>query len=332
MKSYFVVYDVAVKDFALSFSSKIRGKVLGEMPLICDESHKTLSTVESICRAMLLRQADKTCTLLSIGGGVCSDICGLAASIYKRGIRFETVPTTLLAMADAAVGGKNGVNLDGVKNAIGSYNFPEKTHYRPEVLNTLSYKQLLSGGAEILKTFLLFDPKLYANSLSSLRSLYLLQGQDGQGPAAEPLKSREDVLKELAEMAKKAAGYKMKVVKRDKFDKGLRHLLNYGHSFGHAIEYKYAQSAAAERISHGEAVAVGIVMAQELSEGEGWSERGLAERIKRDFESCGLPTDCLWTREELREAILNDKKSENGKIDFVYVRRPGKAARKKIKI
>ncbi len=328
MKQYFVVYDVAVKDFALSFSSKIRGKVLGELPLICDEIHKNLSSVESICRSLLQKQADKSCTLLSIGGGVCSDICGLAASIYKRGIRFETLPSTLLAMADAAVGGKNGVNLDGVKNAIGSYNFPEKTHYRPEVLNTLSHKQLLSGAAEILKTFLLFSPKLYANSLSTLRSLRLLHEQAPDGSSEE----RQRILGELAEMARKAAGYKLKVVKRDPFDKGLRHLLNYGHSFGHAIEYKYTESKAAERLSHGEAVAVGIVMAQELSEQMGWSERGLAEKIKKDFESCGLPTDCPWTREELREAVLNDKKSENGKIDFVYVKRVGKAARKKIKI
>ena len=328
MKQYFVVYDVAVKDFALSFSSKIRGKVLGELPLICDEIHKNLSSVESICRSLLQKQADKSCTLLSIGGGVCSDICGLAASIYKRGIRFETLPSTLLAMADAAVGGKNGVNLDGVKNAIGSYIFPEKTHYSPEVLNTLSYKELLSGGAEILKTFLLFSPKLYANSLSTLRSLRLLHEQAPDGSSEE----RQRILGELAEMARKAAGYKLKVVKRDPFDKGLRHLLNYGHSFGHAIEYKYTESKAAERLSHGEAVAVGIVMAQELSEQMGWSERGLAEKIKKDFESCGLPTDCPWTREELREAVLNDKKSENGKIDFVYVKRVGKAARKKIKI
>lgn len=328
MKQYFVVYDVAVKDFALAFSSKIRGIVLGEMPLICDETHKNLYTVESICRALLQRQADKSCTLLSIGGGVCSDICGLAASIYKRVIRFETLPSTLLAMADAAVGGKNGVNLDGVKNAIGSYNFPEKTHYRPEVLNTLSYKELLSGAAEILKTFLLFSPKLYANSLSTLRSLRLLNEQDPDGSSEE----KQRILGELAEMARKAAEYKLKVVKRDPFDKGLRHLLNYGHSFGHAIEYKYTESKAAERLSHGEAVAVGIVMAQELSEQMGWSERGLAERIRKDFESCGLPTDCPWSREELREAVLNDKKSENGKIDFVYVKRVGKAARKKIKI
>ena len=130
MKEVFVVYDVAVREFAGEFCNKLRARSLGELALICDEPHKTLNEVEHICRALMNAGADKNCTLIAIGGGVCSDVCGLAASLYKRGIDFEIVPTTLLAMADASVGGKNGVNLDGVKNMIGTFKLPRKIHIR----------------------------------------------------------------------------------------------------------------------------------------------------------------------------------------------------------
>lgn len=318
MKEYYAVYDVAVRDFAIDFLNKFRGDVIGQTAIICDESHKTLASVEYICKDLLQAEADRSTILLAIGGGVCSDICGLVASIYKRGISLEIVPTTLLAMADAAVGGKNGVNLDGVKNAIGTFKLPSKIHYRREALSTLSDSQIKSGGAEILKTFLLFDEKRYHKAVSLLSALDKgVQNND----------SREQLLKDLSKLAEDAAKYKMRIVKKDPFDKGRRHLLNFGHTFGHAIEWKSAGT-----LSHGESVAIGIIKALRLSEAKGIAPKGLADRVASDFENCGLPTQMPFAEQELLEAIDNDKKLSNGKLDFVFLKRPGKATLKKSRI
>lgn len=314
MKKVYVVYDAAVRDFYADFRHSIKGEILGELALICDEQHKSLSSVENICRALLDADAEKTDTLLSVGGGVCSDICGLAAALYKRGMRFEIVPTTLLSMADASVGGKNGVNLRGVKNVIGTFHLPSKIYIRKEVLKSLPEEEILSGSAEILKTLLLFDEKAYQKAVGTF-------SEWAKGGHSDLL------MDEMARWAEKSAKLKAKIVKRDPFDKGRRHLLNFGHTFAHAIEWK-----SEEKISHGEAVAIGIIQALRLSERNGWCEKGLADRIRDDFRRCNLPTELPYEEAELAEALKNDKKIENGAVDFVSIKRIGKPLRKKIKI
>ncbi len=325
MKEVFVVYDVAVREFAGEFCNKLRARSLGELALICDEPHKTLNEVEHICRALMNAGADKNCTLIAIGGGVCSDVCGLAASLYKRGIDFEIVPTTLLAMADASVGGKNGVNLDGVKNMIGTFKLPRKIHIRKEVLRTLPRKEVLSGSAEILKTFLLFDEKLYNKAVGVFSELAKMDSTGGNGQDGQA--EQEEMLGEAAELAEKAAKYKRKVVKRDLFDRGRRHILNFGHTFAHAIEWR-----SHEGVSHGEAVSMGIIKSLRMSEKEGWSEKGLADRVRDDFKRCNLPVELPYSDEELQEALKNDKKAEEGAVDFVFLQRIGKPFRKKIRL
>ena len=231
---------------------------------------------------------------------MCSDVCGLAASLYKRGIDFEIVPTTLLAMADASVGGKNGVNLDGVKNMIGTFKLPRKIHIRKEVLRTLPRKEVLSGSAEILKTFLLFDEKLYNKAVGVFSELAKMDSTGGNGQDGQA--ELEEMLGEAAELAEKAAKYKRKVVKRDLFDRGRRHILNFGHTFAHAIEWR-----SHEAVSHGEAVSMGIIKSLRMSEKEGWSEKGLADRVRDDFKRCNLPVELPYSDEELQEALKNDK-------------------------
>lgn len=408
-KSVFVVYDVAVRDFAKKYAKKFYGdRVVGELALICDEPHKTLSTVEHICRAMLQVDMDRSDILLSIGGGVCSDICGLAANLYKRGMRLEFVPTTLLSMADAAHGGKNGVNLDGIKNAIGSFKLPDKVHFQFEVLKTLPKREIISGCAEIIKTFLLFDKKRYFETIELMKELNhklpemeqfssrnntigILKAEqlDSSENAINPLETEQfglsnstigtfkaeqldsgknaaneleikslspntqntgqikpslnteqpshkqdeetlKILQKLGRLAKVAAKYKMRIVRKDLIDTGMRHLLNYGHTFGHAIEWKQSRENEPQRYSHGEAVAIGMIQAQIISEKNGWSEKGLADKLKEDFQKAELPTELPYKEDELTIAIKNDKKAKDGKVDFVFIEKIGKARRKRL--
>lgn len=317
MKQVFIVYDVAVREFAGEFRKSIKARSLGELALICDEPHKTLNEVEHICRALLNAGADKGCTLIAIGGGICSDVCGLATAIYKRGINLEIVPTTLLSMADASIGGKNGVNLDGVKNVMGTFKLPRKIYIRKEALRTLPRKEVLSASAEILKTFLLFDEKNYHSAVALFSEL----------AHKEETNLSEEQLNALVKLAEKAAHYKHKITKRDLFDHSRRHILNFGHTFGHAIEWK-----SKETITHGQAVSIGIIKALKLGEDRHWTEKGLADRVQDDFKRCGLPTESTYSDEELSEALLNDKKVENGKVDFVFLKKIGKPFRKKIEI
>ncbi len=314
MKRTYIVYDAGARDFYADFRRSVKGEILGELPLVCDEQHKNLGSVENICKALLDAGAERSDTLLSVGGGICSDICGLAASLYKRGMRLEIVPTTLLAMADASVGGKNGVNLSGVKNIIGTFHLPAKIHIRKEALKTLPDEETVSGSAEILKTLLLFDAKAYNKAVATF---------------AEWSKGERDEthLRDMVKLAERAAKLKAKVVRRDPFDKGHRHLLNFGHTFAHAIEWK-----SEGKISHGQAVAIGIIKALHISEQNGWCEKGLADRIKDDFKRCGLLTELPYGEEELAQAIRNDKKIEDGVVDFVSIKRIGKPLRKKIRI
>lgn len=327
MKKVFVVYDSAVSGFANLISKeweKAGNEIIGMMAIPADESHKNLETVESICRALLMAGADRSAVLLAVGGGVTTDICGFAGAIYKRGIQVENVPTTLLSQVDAAIGGKTGVNMDGVKNAIGVIRLPHKVHFRSEPLKTLPADQIRSGAAEMLKTFALFDAKRYDEAV---RVFAQVQASAYRGSVME------DALPHIVELAAAAAKYKEKIVKKDLFDTGKRHLLNLGHTYGHAIEWwqntEEGLAAVKEKFSHGAAVAVGMVQAAVLSEREKISAPGLADRIRADFKACGLPVDLPCEEEKLFPAMANDKKISDGKLDFVFLKNIGRPVLKK---
>ena len=245
----FVVYDRNVAWVA----SKLPWPALG---IETSETLKTLDTVQDICRWLLEKGASRSALVLAIGGGITTDMAGFAASIYKRGIRYANLPTTLLAQVDAAIGGKTGVNLDGYKNMMGAFRMPECTYICADVLRTLPSRQLLSGLAEMLKTFLLADGNAYEPALSGV---------------TQPLIQR-------------AAAIKEDIVARDPYEQGERAKLNLGHTFGHAIEH-----ASAGSIAHGEAVAMGIILAARLGESLGISEKGLSARLTQDFQALGLP-------------------------------------------
>ena len=357
-KQAYIVYDFAVEEFAASLAAKWQKdgycEVKDQMGIVATEGDKSLATVQAICSWLLQSGAPKSATLVAVGGGVVTDVVGLAGALYKRGMAVEYVPTTLLAQVDAAIGGKTGANLDGVKNAIGTITLPQKVHIFAEPLKTLPARELKSGSAELIKTFLLFDPELYDKAI---RIFSLVQG------AGYTKEAVDAALPQILELSQAAAKYKEKAVKKDLFDRDKRHLLNLGHTYGHAIEWwqnvdgghvAMSVSAAnlAEKVdstmrenpqsstnkitlanySHGEAVAIGVVIAARLSEIAGIAEPGLAAKLSADLESCGLPTQLPTNVEELFPAIQNDKKVDGDKLDFVYLKAIGKPVLKKSRI
>ena len=265
------------------------------------EDNKDISTVVEINRWLMEKGADREALLLGIGGGITTDMTGFAASIYKRGLRFAFVPTTLLSQVDAAIGGKTGVNLDSYKNMIGVIRQPEVVFICPEPLETLPFPQIVSGAAELLKTFIIDNSKgLYQKAVETLSSIRKAGGDiSGYTSFLNSL---------IAEAAQVKAG----IAGRDPFEKGERRLLNLGHTFAHAIE-----KMSNEKISHGEAVSMGIILAARFSEIKNLAKKGFADGLKADFEACGMPVDCPFNVRDLTGAMRKDKKAEGDIVHFV---------------
>ena len=298
----FVVYDANVAWVASQLTEAL--PVRASMALETSEEGKTLETVQALERWLLQEDASRSALLLAVGGGITTDLVGFAAAIYKRGIRYANVPTTLLAQVDAAIGGKTGVNLDGYKNMLGAFRMPEFTVLEAAFLRTLPPREFRCGLAELLKTFLIGDGAAYGALVSSLQSA---QNKDERG---------------IEDDIRRAAAIKARIVAEDPEEHGVRAKLNLGHTFGHAIEHE-ARLRGAD-ITHGEAVAMGIVLAAELSERLGVAQKGMSAQLKADFSRLGLPVDCPYPVEDLVEALRKDKKAvAGGKVKFVLLRAPG---------
>lgn len=300
-KSIYVIYDRNVETFALNLAE---GRP--SLAIIADEAHKTMDTVLDICRWLLAQGANRDAIVWAVGGGVTTDLVGFAASIYKRGVRYANYPTTLLSQVDAGVGGKTGVNLDSYKNMIGVTKFPIYTRILPEVLATLPARELRSGAAEMLKTFII-DNK-----------------GDRYEKAVKVLSEPKIDFAALAPLIEAAAAVKRKIVEQDPYEENLRRCLNLGHTYAHAIEWYQHTHPTADPMTHGEAVAVGMVQAALLSERLGLCNAGLAEKLRKDLQACGLPTELPCPEAELEAALWKDKKAEKGIIHFVLIKKIGK--------
>lgn len=318
-KHVFVVCDRNVEDFARQVAGIPSGAKHGGMPLLAisaDEEHKNIDTVMQICRWLLEQGADRDALVLAVGGGVTTDMAGFAACIYKRGVRYANVPTTLLSMVDAGIGGKTGVNLDGYKNLLGVIRQPEFTAIFPEALETLPEREFRSGLAEMLKTFIIKNP---AHAYE--RTVAAFHPADTSSAAGKG---------QVAELIQQAAAIKQEIVEKDEFESGIRRKLNLGHTWGHAIEWWQRQTGKAD-YTHGEAVAIGMVQAARFAERLGITEEpGLSARIAADLAACGLPTELPCPEEELLPAILKDKKAEGGEIRLVLPVKIGKVVVKKV--
>ena len=312
----YLVYDTGVSGFVPVLETVLSGtagvKLCGKYGMPVSEDSKTMSSVLGLAGWLLGCGADRNALVLAVGGGITTDMAGFAASIYKRGVRFAYVPTTLLAQVDAAIGGKTGVNFESYKNMLGIIRQPEFTYLCPEVLETLPERDFMSGAAELVKSFLIEDGGWYGKSVAFLSDYR---------HAADKKAFLNTCRGTLLELIRAAAAVKASIVSVDQFETGERRKLNLGHTFAHAIE-KNARMRG-DDITHGEAVSIGIVMAAELSAGLGLASQDFVSSLKADFKAAGLPSVCPYPVEELAEAMSKDKKSEDGIIHFVLLSAPG---------
>ena len=299
------------------------------------EESKTLESVMEICAWLLENNADRDALVLAVGGGITSDMAGFAASIYKRGVRFAYVPTTLLAQVDAAIGGKTGVNFDKYKNILGVIRQPEFTFICPKVLATLPKRDFCSGAAEMLKTFVIEDNGNYrkaADLLFDMSSEFNLEVlMFGKDEVKTWTAIVDKHTKELGSLVAAAARVKAGVVSREQFERGERRKLNLGHTFAHAIE-TLAQRDGGERfngdgVTHGEAVAMGMVLAARLADRYFRNDRNdptaLEGQMSNDLWDSNVPCYCPYSIEEMADVMKKDKKAEGGKVHFVLPKAVG---------
>jgi 3-dehydroquinate synthase len=271
------------------------------------EKSKTLDTVRSIYKRLLENGADRSTFIVGIGGGVVCDITGFAASTYLRGVRFGFVSSTLLSQVDASVGGKNGVNFMGYKNMVGVISQPEFVICDPNLLKTLPQKEILCGLAEVVKHALIGDPELFS---------YL---EDNHKKAADLDRPVTERLVHDSVLIKSA------IVNRDERENGDRRKLNFGHTFGHAMENTAG-------VSHGEAVSAGMVMAAEISVQKGYLGRDKAERIGALLRRLKLPVRLEIDPGKVTDALKKDKKRQGDRIRFVLLKALGHAVVEEISI
>lgn len=260
------------------------------------ETQKTLATCEYIWQAMFDARLDRKALVINLGGGVIGDMGGFCAATYKRGVDFIQIPTTLLAMTDAAIGGKLGVDFRGIKNAVGVFRNPAAVFVDPAFLQTLPERELRSGFAEVIKHALIGNPELW----EKIRGL----------PGKNPLTVSAMTAQEWLELLRASIAVKVRVVKEDPLEHGLRALLNFGHTIGHAIESYYLETE--DPLAHGEAVAIGMLCeAVNPNAALEVDDRGVESVVFRHFRHRHLPETAfpaLW------ELMLQDKKNASGAV------------------
>lgn len=269
------------------------------------EPNKTIATWSGIIDKLISMQARRDCNLIALGGGVVGDISGFAAAAYMRGIRFFQVPTTLLAQVDSSVGGKTGVNHSKGKNLLGAFHQPGMVLIDTQTLDTLPIREFRAGMAEVVKYGAIMDSEFLdwlENSVAAINS---------RDAAA------------LAFLIQRSVESKAKIVAADEMEAGIRAILNFGHSFGHALE---AITAYADFL-HGEAIAIGMVIAATLSEQRGLCPTGTAARLDRLLRALGLPTELPGhvSNAALLDALELDKKAVAGGLRLILLQQAGNA-------
>ena len=296
-----VFWPLVEADFARLF-----GKDWNVLPLVipAGERHKSLSRAETLWKQLKDFGTDRYTPFIAIGGGVVGDLGGFVAATYMRGLPLVQIPTTLLGQVDSGLGGKTAINFRGVKNLIGSFYHAELTLLDPLFLLTLPQAEVRNGLSEMLKAGILSDPELFDFMNARAEKL-----QAGNLPALEWAIGR-------------AARVKLQIVAEDPHErKGYRILLNLGHTFAHAIE-----SVSLYGIRHGEAVAVGLVLAARLGESLGHTQPGLAEKLRATLQRLGLPTEPPAGKiDKMLEVMQSDKKKKGRAIQFVIPVRIGEA-------
>lgn len=276
-------------------SKKFNGSQVIVLP--AGEVHKHQGTADFLIGKLIEMGADRRSVLVGVGGGVVTDITGYVASVYMRGIRFGFVPTTILAMVDASIGGKNGIDVGAYKNLVGTINQPSFLLYDLSLLKSLPKEEWVNGFAEIIKHACIKDAvmleELETNSLNTYRKDAAL----------------------LASLIQRNALLKSKVVQKDEFEQADRKLLNFGHTLGHAIENNYS-------LPHGHAVSIGMIAACKISEEiTGFPE---TKRISKLIKKYGLPAEFEFDAEQAITLMRMDKKKIRSTMSYVLLQKTGK--------
>jgi 3-dehydroquinate synthase len=262
------------------------------------EAYKVQATVDSVIGQLIELGADRGWTLVGMGGGVITDLAGYIASVFLRGIRFGFVPTTLLALVDASIGGKNGIDVGVYKNMIGTIRQPAFILQDTSLLRSLPDAEWRSGFAEVIKHAAIKDAQLFRELESGSAAFY---------------KRNKTALSELVQ---RNTLLKTRIVLSDETEQGERRLLNFGHTLGHALENQY-------ELTHGEAISIGMAFAAKLSQERLRFKE--AERLTALLEKYGLPTEAVYKKEKVIPVLARDKKKAGASVNFILLQRIGKA-------
>ncbi len=306
------VASLHLHDLALSFISA--GVTFSEIVVPPGEGTKTFSRLTDLCNTLLDHELERGDVVIAMGGGVVGDLAGFAASIFKRGVRLVQIPTTLLAQVDSSVGGKTGINTRHGKNLIGTFHQPSLVIADTEVLSTLDAREFRNGYAEVVKYGVIGNAAFFGWLEENVTDVFT-----GAGTAR---------IHAIEQSCKAKAA----IVIADERETGQRALLNFGHTFGHALEVWAGYSA---RLKHGEAVAIGMVLATELSEEMGFCPKGASARVVAHLRTAGLPTSIaelagrtggeIPSAHEVMSLMTQDKKVKGGHVTFVLLRGIGEA-------
>jgi len=269
------------------------------------EHNKIITEWQKIFDVLIEKKHDRSTTLIALGGGMVGDMTGFAAASYQRGVNYIQIPTTLIAQVDSAIGGKTGVNHGLLKNSIGAFHQPECVIADIDTLKTLSQREFVAGIAEVIKYGLIFDADFFS-WLENNKTAVLNKNNDA-----------------LLYIVNKAISHKLNIVRQDEKDQHVRQLLNFGHTFGHALETAFSYNT----FLHGEAVAAGMLMAAALSAELGKINYSDVSRIYYLLNDCGLFLESQPVPDpmQLIDIMQRDKKNRGGKIHFILLNEIGKA-------
>lgn len=296
----FIIVDENTERFCLPlFFHKINSDIKNDILKVkSGEQHKNIDSCIDLWRQLSAKNADRHCLIINLGGGMVTDLGGFVASTYKRGVSHVHVPTTLLAMVDASIGGKNGIDFGKAKNQIGTINQPKMVIVEPDFLNTLPERQLISGSAEMIKHGLIHSAGVWER----------VSAMDFSDK-----KSLEKLIWESIEI-------KNEIVSLDPHEENLRKTLNYGHTLGHAIESHCMESTHREPLLHGEAVAIGMILATYISNQIlDFPEDTMGEVCKRIISVFPRQEFSKKEIDNIISLLLFDKKNRNGKVLFVLL-------------
>lgn len=299
-----VTNDVVAPLYLPQVQAALRGRDVATVVLPDGERHKTLTTFATVIDRLVDARFHRDSCLVALGGGVIGDLTGYVAASYQRGVDFVQIPTTLLAQVDSSVGGKTAVNHARAKNMIGAFHQPRAVLADTETLRTLPPRELAAGLAEVIKYGIIVDAQFFAWLEAHVDELR------GLDTAA------------LTYAIRRSCEIKASIVAEDEREHGRRALLNLGHTFGHALEVVGNY----ERWLHGEAVAIGTVLAARTSQVLGWLPSSDCERIEKLLERAGLPTKASGVAaDELLDNMRGDKKADQAGLKLVLVEALGRA-------